>query len=148
MTRTIKHKFSYSHSPEVVWDYLTKSELIAQWLMPNDFQPIVGHEFSFRTKPMPAVAFDGIVCCKVLELVPCKKLSYTWKGGPGNGETNMDSVVTWVLEKKDSGTELFLEHTGFIENPDIFTMMNKGWLENITKINELIKIAKLDSTNA
>jgi len=37
---------------------------MADWLMPNDFQPRLGHKFQFRTKPAPG--FDGIVNCEVV----------------------------------------------------------------------------------
>lgn len=39
------------HPPEKVWRALTESELIASWLMPNDFWAEVGHRFTFRTRP-------------------------------------------------------------------------------------------------
>ena len=148
MNRTIKHTIFYSHQPEVVWEYLTKSELIEQWLMKNDFAPRVGHEFQFRIKPMPAVEFDGIVYCKVLELVPLKKLAYSWKGGPGDGSLNMDSIVEFTLTKKDNGTELSLVHSGRIENVNIYSMMDKGWQENIQKIGELISTNNYATTKA
>jgi uncharacterized protein YndB with AHSA1/START domain len=148
MISTIKHTFFYSHSPEVVWEYLTKSELIAQWLMENDFQPVVGQDFTFKTKPLPNFDFDGIVYCKVLEIIPFKKLSYSWKGGPGNGKINLDSVVSWTLVAKEKGTELFLEHSGLMENISIYTAMNEGWFKNIQKINELINAAKHGATKA
>jgi uncharacterized protein YndB with AHSA1/START domain len=51
MTKSIRHQFFFQYSPEVVWEYLTKAELIAQWLMENDFEPIVGYDFEFRTRP-------------------------------------------------------------------------------------------------
>ena len=98
MTKSIKHQFFFPHPPETVWEYLTKSELMELWLMKNDFQPIVGLDFQFRTNPIPSLDFDGIFYCKVLEIVPFKKLSYSWKGGPGNGEITLDSVVVWKLE--------------------------------------------------
>lgn len=144
MKNTIKHTFHYSHPVEDVWDYLTKPELIAQWLMENDFKPVVGHEFKFKTRPLPQFNFDGIAYCKVLEVVPLQKLSYTWKGGPGNGETNLDSVVVWTLTPTANGTELHLEHSGFVdENTTIFAAMDAGWGKNIAKIEELIKAAKV-----
>ena len=86
MTKSIQHTFHYSHAPEVVWEYLTKAELIAQWLMENNFEAIVGHDFQFRTRPLPQYEFDGIAYCKVLEIIPFSKLSYTWNGGPVHGE--------------------------------------------------------------
>src|SRR5579863_7455553 len=119
MNRTIKHNLFYSHTPEIVWEYLTNSALISQWLMPNDFQPIVGHDFTFRTKPIPLFEFDGIVYCKVLEIIPYKTLSYSWKGGPGNGKINLDSIVVWKLSPKDGGTEVLLEHSGLMEHVNI-----------------------------
>jgi uncharacterized protein YndB with AHSA1/START domain len=70
-----------------------------------------------------------------------EKLSYTWKGGPGNGVITLDSIVTWTLTDKDNGTELHLEHTGFkeVNNIMMFTAMNEGWLRNMGKIADLIK---------
>lgn len=147
MTRSIQHKFFYTHTPEVVWEFLTKPELMAQWLMENDFQPIVGCDFQFRTRPMPNFNFDGIVYCKVLEIVPFKKLSYSWKGGPGNGKTTLDSIVEWELQAKDGGTELSLRHEGFMEDVNIYTAMNEGWLKNMKKISELINTAKHGNIN-
>ncbi len=41
------------HPPEKVWRALTQRPLIEEWLMTNDFQPIVGHRFTFRATPMP-----------------------------------------------------------------------------------------------
>ncbi|HEX9508981.1 MAG TPA: SRPBCC domain-containing protein [Puia sp.] len=142
MTKSIYHKLMFSHPPEVVWEYLTKAELIKLWLMENDFQPIVGFDFQFRTKPIPSLDFDGICYCKVLEIVPFKKLSYSWKGGPGEGKITLDSIVVWKLNPKDNGTELSLEHSGFkeIENFAIYSGMNEGWLKNIQKIAGLINV--------
>jgi hypothetical protein len=37
----------------------------------------------FKTKALPAIEFDGNVYCEVLEVIPLKKLSYTWKEDPG-----------------------------------------------------------------
>jgi len=142
MTRTIKHRLFYQHSPSEVWEYLTNSELMAQWLMPNNFLPKLGHDFTFNIKPIPSFDFDGIIYCKVLELSPYKKLAYSWKGGPGDGSTNLDSVVTWTLHEKDNGTELLVEHSGLMENINIYNAMNEGWISNMKKMNDLINLSK------
>lgn len=140
MTRIIRHKFSFPHPPEKVWEYLTVSELMAQWLMKNDFLPIVGHNFQFRTGPIPNLDFDGIIYCKVLEIIPLKKLSYSWRSGPGAGDITLDSVVVWTLEPTDNGTELFLEHSGFTkeENLNFYNGLNHGWPEKLQKIVNLL----------
>ena len=150
MAKIIKHQFSFSHPVETVWEYLTKSELMEQWFMKNNFQPIVGFDFQFRTGPIPSLNFDGIFHCKVLEIVPFKKLSYSWRSGPGGGEITLDSVVIWKLEATDKGTELFLEHSGFAkkENLDFYNGLLQGWVEKLENINKLLNAKQHGHTNA
>lgn len=80
---------TYGHPIERVWAALTSAEALAAWLMPNDFQPIAGHEFTFRTDPAPG--FDGIVHCRVLELTEPTGMVWAWLGGP------VDTTVTFTL---------------------------------------------------
>jgi hypothetical protein len=47
--------------PEPIWRALTTSELIATWLLPNDFTAVVGHRFNFRARPVGT--WDGVVHC-------------------------------------------------------------------------------------
>lgn len=111
---------------EDVWQQLTDSELLAQWLMPNDFEPIVGHEFTFQTDPAPG--FDGIVRCRVLELDEPSLLAYTWAGG------NLDTVVTFRLKAIDFGTRLTLEHDGFTGKSLIArVILGFGWKKLVGK---------------
>ncbi len=135
MNRDIVHRWQFRQSPEIVWEHLTKPELLSQWLMANDIKPEVGHRFRFTTNPLLKFGFDGIVYCEVLEVVPPKRLSYSWKGGPGNGKITLDSVVTWTLTLKDGGTELLLEHIGFsgMKNYFGYLMMKNGWGSKIRK---------------
>lgn len=136
MEKSIQHQYFFPHSPEAVWEYLTNPALMEQWLMKNNFEPLVGHVFQFRTKELPSLQLDGIFHCKVLEIVPFKKLSYSWKAGPGDGRMTLDSLVVWTLQPKEGGTELFLVHSGFmeIEHLALYAGMNEGWLKNIQKI--------------
>jgi len=121
-----------------------------QWLMKNDFQPIVGLDFQFRTNPIPSLDFDGIVYCKVLEIVPFKKLSYSWKSGPGDGKITLDSIVVWKLEPTDKGTELFLDHSGFTKkvNLNLYNGLTDGWLQNIQKIANRLNATSHGNTSA
>ena len=138
MAASIKHQLFFQHPPRAVWEYLTNAELMELWLMKSDFQPVIGHEFTFRIGRKSSLDFDGIVYCKVLEIVPFKKLSYSWKAGPGNQKITLDSVVIITLTEKDNGTELTLQHNGFTDvNNSVFAIMDAGWLKNIRKINEL-----------
>jgi len=139
MAKIIQHQIFYPNPAADVWDYLTDPELMKQWLMPTDFKPVLGHKFTFTAKPMADFDFDGIFHCKVLEVVPFKKLSYSWDFGPGNGFLNR-SEVHWTLTEKDNGTDLLLIHRGAegSEMLPIFDAMDKGWLGNINKINKLL----------
>jgi uncharacterized protein YndB with AHSA1/START domain len=122
---------------------------MAQWLMPNDFLPVVGHAFRFTIPPVPKLEFDGIVYCTVLEIVPLKKLVYSWKCGPGEAVIKLDSIVTWHLQPKANGTELLLEHTGLKETDfAMYTAMNDGWLKNVQKIAEHINKTTHGKTSA
>ncbi|WAC14115.1 SRPBCC family protein [Dyadobacter pollutisoli] len=143
MKKVIKHQFFFPHPTETVWEYLTKSELMGLWLMKNNFQPTVGVDFQFRTNPIPSLEFDGIFYCRVLELVPFEKLSYSWQSGPGEGEITLDSVVVWQLQQTDKGTTLLLEHSGFDreENQNFYRGLTDGWVEKLQKIADLLNAA-------
>ncbi len=149
MQTEIKNEWIYEQSPNKVWEYLTKAELIALWLMPNNFKPILGHEFQFQVKPIQSLDLDGIFYCKVLEIEPLKKLVYSWKGGSGDGVFTLDTVVEWTLEKHGKGAKLLLRQSGFKEaNFSIFTGMTSGWQSNIQKMINHLNANSNDSTKA
>ena len=96
----------YPHPASRVWAALTSSDALAAWLMPNDFEPVAGHSFTFRTKPAPG--FDGIVHCMVLEIEPPLRMVWSWAGG------NIDTTVTFTLEATAEGhTRLRMHQVGF-----------------------------------
>lgn len=95
----------YPHPRAMVWRALVEPELLARWLMPNDFRPVVGHRFTFRTEPGPG--FDGIVRCEVIEIVEQQRLVLSWAGGP------IDTRITFTLEDAAGGCRLQVEQTGF-----------------------------------
>ena len=150
MSKEIRHKLFFPQAPEEVWEYLTDSDLMSLWLMPNDFKPVVGHDFRFKVNPLPQMGFDGISYCKVLEIVPFKKLSYSWKAGPGEGQITVDTLVVWTLIPKEKGTELDLVHSGFEEsvNPLLYTGMFNGWLQNMKKIAASLNTKTHGATHA
>ena len=146
MQTTITNEWVYEQSPAAVWEYLTNADLMALWLMPSDFKPLLGHEFSFRIKPIPSLDLDGVFPCKVLEIVPFQKLVYSWKGGPGDGTVTLDTIVEWKLEKHEKGTKLFLQQSGFkAANLPIFNSMTQGWASNIQKMMTHLKTVQHDN---
>jgi uncharacterized protein YndB with AHSA1/START domain len=105
MKRHLHFEIVYPHTREKVWRALTDPVAIAEWLMPNNFEPRIGHKFQFRTHPAPG--FDGIIDSEVLELDPPSRLVYTWSNG------KLDTRVIWTLQVTQEGTRLILDHTGF-----------------------------------
>jgi uncharacterized protein YndB with AHSA1/START domain len=118
------------YPPEKIWRALTEGVLIKEWLMDNDFQPVVDHRFNFR-------ADWGAVDCKVLTAEPNKILSYTWAA------YGLESVVTWTLTPTSTGTHLRMEQSGF--RPDqqqAYNGAKYGWQKFIGDLEQVV--AKLD----
>lgn len=121
MAKKISFEAVYPYERDQVWVALTDPNAIAEWLMPNTFEPRVGHEFTFTTKPAPG--FDGIVQAKVLTVDPPNRLEYSWKGG------GIDTVVRWVLQAEGTSTRLFMEQDGFsgLKGFMISRLLAGGW---------------------
>ena len=96
--RTLLIEKEFAHPPEKVWRALTQGALIKEWLMDNDFQPVVGHKFSFRATPVGT--WSGVIESQVLVVEPNQKLSYSW------GTLGVDTAVTWTLAATKTGTLL------------------------------------------
>lgn len=131
------------YPPERVWKALTTSELIGQWLMPNDFEPLVGKQFTFKTRPIGD--WDGVVQCEVLEVVPHRRLVYSWKGGADSNDSHpnygsrLDSVVSWTLQPEGNGTRLRMIHSGFRspQNDFAYDAMSSGWGRIMGRLGEI-----------
>ena len=112
--------------PEKIWRALTQPHLIEEWLMKNDFKPVVDHRFNFR-------ADWGAVDCKVLAVEPNKKLSYTWAA------YGLESVVTWTLTPTGTGTHLRMEQLGF--QPDqkqAYHGARAGWQQFFAALEKVL----------
>jgi len=134
MTDILVDEF-FPHPVEKVWRALTTPELMARWLMPGDFQPRVGHRFTMRAEPIPAVGFSGLVACEVLELSPPRLLRISWRDAEGGNP--LDTTVTWRLEPEGRGTRLFLEHAGFDDDDPLQQLsariMGGGWRTHVMR---------------
>jgi uncharacterized protein YndB with AHSA1/START domain len=111
--------FQFTSSIEKVWNALTDSETLAKWIMENDFKPVVGHRFQFRTQPTEW--WNGIIDGEVLIVDEPYKLSYTFASGE-------EHTVTWTLKELEDGkVNLHLEQTG-ISSAQAVEGARYGWL--------------------
>jgi len=131
-TRTLVIEREMPYPPEKIWRALTEGPLLAQWMMDNDFQPVVGHNFTFRATPMPN--WNGIVECEVLRVESNQSLSYRWGVG-GAGEW----VVTLTLTPTLAGTHLRMEQSGFLPDQSAaFQGAQYGWNKFIGNLERVI----------
>jgi len=130
-TRSVVMEREMPYPPEKIWRALTEGGLIKEWLMDNDFQPTVGHRFSFRATPVPN--WNGIVECEVLVIEANKKLSYSW------GTLGMGSVVTWTLTPTGAGTHLRMEQSGFAPDREAnYKGAQYGWRKFIGNLERVV----------
>jgi uncharacterized protein YndB with AHSA1/START domain len=114
--QSVVHYVTYPQPPERVWRALVDPEELALWLMPNDFAPLVGRQFTMECEPF------GRIQAEVLEMEPERRLSCRWAGSFG------DTVVTFELTPTATGTRLRLEHSGWSdENKPFRDQFAGGW---------------------
>jgi uncharacterized protein YndB with AHSA1/START domain len=125
-TRSVVVERELPHPLEKVWRALTQPHLIEEWLMKNDFKPVVGHRFDLR-------ADWGAVDCRVVAVEPNKTLSYTWAA------YGLESVVTWTLTPTSTGTRLRMEQSGF--RPDqqqAYQGAKYGWQQFFANLEQVL----------
>lgn len=120
--------FQFKSSIQKVWEALTQSETLAQWVMENNFKPIVGHKCQFTND-----AYGLVVNSEVLIVDEPHKLSYTWIGGP------IDTIVTWTLREEDGTTHLQLHHTGFKQEDQAFNGAKYGWPNMVDQLKKVLQ---------
>ena len=124
-TKSIVVERTMPHPPARVWRALTQSHLIEDWLMKNDFQPVVGHRFTFRATPVPG--WSGITHCEVTEVDEPRRLAYRWGDGT-ESESGLQTLVTWTLTPAGDGTHVRMEHSGFRpQDEGGYQGMSGGW---------------------
>lgn len=130
--RTVMVEREIPHPPEKIWRALTQPHLIQEWLMKNDFAPVVGHRFNLRGE------WGGVLDCEVLIVEPNERLSYTWNFAHDDAAYDLKSVVTLTLTPTAKGTHLRMEQTGFRpEQKQAFHGARHGWqgfLETLEKV--------------
>ncbi|HEY2070003.1 MAG TPA: SRPBCC domain-containing protein [Rhizomicrobium sp.] len=132
----------FPHAPETIWTVLTNGALMGRWLgmAPTGFAPVTGTRFTYQTTA--AGAWDGVIRCEVLEVVPYACLVYAWKGGHegnvGYG-SRLDTVVTFALAPVAGGTRVRLVHSGFVlpVNETALKGMGEGWKKVVKRLDDV-----------
>jgi uncharacterized protein YndB with AHSA1/START domain len=129
---TLAFEWDLQHAPQKVWRTLTDPALLAEWLLPaTGFKAEPGTDFKFTAPPQPG--WDGVVNCRMLDVDPYRKVSWSWIVG------DIDTVVTFTLTPTPTGTRLQLVQSGF--KPDQKRNLNGaryGWNMMSAKLIELL----------
>jgi uncharacterized protein YndB with AHSA1/START domain len=122
-----------AHPPERLWRALTQPHLMEEWLMKNDFAPVVGHQFKLRGE------WGGVLDCEVLEVEPLRTLAYTWNFANDDPAFALESVVTFTLTPTGTGTHLRMEQAGFGPNQkQAYGGAHAGWKQFLEKLDQLL----------
>lgn len=118
-------------SPAKVWKALTDKDEMKKWYFDlKEFKAVPGFEFQFEGGPEDRIYIHQ---CKIVEVIPLKKLSYTWsyKGYQGN------TLVSFELFEEGKRTRVKLTHEGLESfavnnNPDLDKKnFDAGWSQII-----------------
>jgi uncharacterized protein YndB with AHSA1/START domain len=118
---------TYPAPISAVWTAITDKHEMKKWYFDlPEFEPKVGCAFQFWGGPAEDRQYKHL--CKVIEVIPLKKIAYSWQYEGYAGYT----VVTFELFDENSDTRLLLTHEGLEsfppEEPD-FARQNfvEGW---------------------
>ncbi|WP_245863743.1 SRPBCC family protein [Caulobacter mirabilis] len=137
-TRDIVVDEVFPHAPETLWKALTTGALMGRWLMaPTGFEPVEGCRFTYQTTP--AGAWDGVIHCQVLSVVPNERFAYSWVGGDAGNQgygSRLETIVTFEIFRVAEGARLRLTHSGFSlpHNETAYENMSRGWKSVVPNI--------------
>jgi uncharacterized protein YndB with AHSA1/START domain len=86
--KIIKREIEIDAPVAKVWEHITDPNKIAAWLMPNDFEDVVGKTFILDCN------VQGKISCVVKEIVPEQKLVYSFNPPGIKVETTVTITLT------------------------------------------------------
>jgi uncharacterized protein YndB with AHSA1/START domain len=137
VTRSVVVEREFACAPEKLWRALTQAPLIEDWLMTNDFQPIVGHKFKLRGEANPQ--WNGVCDCEVLTVEPMTRLAYSWNASGDEAATGIKTVVTLTLTPTKTSTHLRMEQSGFrTDEENNYRGAAYGWQHFLGKLEAVV----------
>lgn len=119
---------TYNAPVQQVWEAITNKDKMKEWYFDlEEFKPEVGFKFEFWGEDK---GLRFLHKCEVTEVIPGKKISYTWRYEEQGG----DSEVIWELFPEGNKTTVRLTHTGLHTFPQDLSSFRKesfarGWTD-------------------
>jgi uncharacterized protein YndB with AHSA1/START domain len=123
---TVVHEARYPHSVERVWRAISDQAELAEWLMPNNFEPVEGRTFWLDASPD-----FGTMDCEVLVVEPPHRLRCRWTI---QGDS---TTVTFSLAADGEGTVLRVEHEAI--PADKRPNFEGGWPEKFDDLERVLE---------
>jgi uncharacterized protein YndB with AHSA1/START domain len=129
----IMYTVVYNAPISKVWSAVATSEGIGAWFMPNDFEPVLGHEFQINAGQF------GMSPCKVTQIDPPNSLSFNW---------GKDWTLTFELKELEGKTEFTVIHAGWdankvtefgVPHTPIRDNMEQGWAGLVKKLQVYVE---------
>lgn len=115
---------TYEAPIQSVWKALTEKDAMQKWYFDfQEFRAEVGFEFRFWGGP--AEDRQYLHLCQISEVVPYKKISYSWRYDGYQGDT----LVSFELFEADNKTTLKLSHEVLEAFPEEVTDFNRSNFE-------------------
>jgi uncharacterized protein YndB with AHSA1/START domain len=143
MTDEIKKTIVIEAPPSAVFRALTDEKALTEWF-PNQarLEARVGGQVEFKFEKADGDV-DHVVVGKILEIIPDKKLSFSWKNT--TDPDFPDTVVTWTLAGVDGKTRVELTHTGFEKGSRWLDLHYGGWSYFAGRLAEYCKNGHVES---
>ncbi len=122
----VVHDVRFAHPIERVWDAIADRAALAQWLMPNDFEPRVGHRFRLDAGPP-----RGFIEAEVVELERPHRIRWRWM------IDDVATTVTITLRADGGDTLLHLEHADLPTDPR--PRFDTGWVDKLRDLTTLLE---------
>jgi uncharacterized protein YndB with AHSA1/START domain len=127
---------------ELVWDYLTRDDLLATWLGEGHIANQPGGSVELRTRESRSDVAVTQLCGTVIRADPPRLLEFTWNATedqPAQTETALKgtAIVTFELEPQGERVRLVLTHrrvTHVVHETPAITCM-AGWNASLSKLS-------------
>ena len=140
MKQSFSIERTYNAPIAKVWKAVTNKDDMKHWYFDlKEFKPEVGFEFQFKGGPSEEKQYLHL--CRITDVVPGKKITYSWRFDGHEGI----SFVTFELLAEGNQTKLILTHEGlesFPKNNPDFAAKNfaEGWTQIVgTSLKEFLK---------
>jgi len=132
----LKFERTLHASAQTVYDALTSKDAIGKWFGPSDDFKVVVHTWDCRVGGSYKVEFktpagETHTCHgQFKELIPNKKVSYTWSW---EEQPPIDTLVSFVIKANGEKTDLVITHDGF-PTEDMRAHHEQGWTGSLERL--------------